>query len=35
MFRVGLRFEHPDEALKARVAAVLRHLAELPATLSA
>lgn len=35
MYRVGLRFEHPDEALKARVAAVLRHLAELPTAASA
>lgn len=30
MFRIGLRFEHPDSQVKQRVAAVLEQLASLP-----
>lgn len=31
MYRVGVKFEHPDGTLRARVTEVLRHLAALPA----
>jgi hypothetical protein len=31
MYRVGLKFEHPDATLRARVSEVLRHIAGVPA----
>jgi hypothetical protein len=31
MYRVGVKFEHPDATLRARVSEVLRHIAGVPA----